>query len=215
MDALLRSADPHIRNSKAITAISSAAGAGHLEAVLRLVGAGAAWRGRPDIDVVKLLCKKTSYKCAPFFTQPSVKRTICIMFKTHPLFKLSVHMSVEEAITFCSLRIPRVPPPQPRSRSRATGGSWAPSPYVMQSVLAEWWLAAPHLKAIADADMMKMWPALQAQLCGGSPKTGREGKGPLTCTHRDSSGGGSGIWWSHRRRGAFAGSLAGGGSRTG
>lgn len=62
---LLRRADPHIRNSKAATAISSAAGAGHLEAVLRLVGAGASWRGRPDTDVVKLLCKKTSYKCVP------------------------------------------------------------------------------------------------------------------------------------------------------
>ena len=64
MEVLLRRADPHIRNSKAASAISSAAGAGHLEAVLRLVGAGAAWRGRPDTDVVRLLCKKSSYKCA-------------------------------------------------------------------------------------------------------------------------------------------------------
>ena len=63
VDALLSRADPHIRNSKAATAVASAATGGHLEAVLRLVLAGSAWRGRPDADVVKLLCKKSSYKC--------------------------------------------------------------------------------------------------------------------------------------------------------
>ncbi len=64
VDPLLARADPHIRNSKAATAVASAATGGHLEAVLRLVQAGSAWRGRPDADVVKLLCKKSSYKCA-------------------------------------------------------------------------------------------------------------------------------------------------------
>jgi len=68
VDALLARADPHIRNSKAATAVASAATGGHLEAVLRLVQAGSAWRGRPDVDVVKLLCKKSSYKCAPLET---------------------------------------------------------------------------------------------------------------------------------------------------
>ena len=63
VDALLARADPNIRNSKAATAVGSAATGGHLEAVLRLVQAGSAWRGRPDADVVKLLCKKSSYKC--------------------------------------------------------------------------------------------------------------------------------------------------------
>jgi hypothetical protein len=64
VDALLARADPHIRNSKAATAVGSAATGGHLEAVLRLVQAGSTWRGRPEADVVKLLCKKSSYKCA-------------------------------------------------------------------------------------------------------------------------------------------------------
>lgn len=74
MDVLLARADPHIRNSKAATAISSAAGGGHLEAVLRLVAAGAAWRARPDTDVVKLLCKKSSYKCV---AEPYTPQLLC------------------------------------------------------------------------------------------------------------------------------------------
>ena len=55
-------ADLAIRNGKAWTAVHSAASAGHFEAVLRLVQGGAAWRPRPDLDVIKLLTRKTSLK---------------------------------------------------------------------------------------------------------------------------------------------------------
>ena len=55
-------ADLGIRNGKAWTAVHSAASAGHFEAVLRLVQGGAAWRPRPDLDVIKLLTRKTSLK---------------------------------------------------------------------------------------------------------------------------------------------------------
>ncbi len=64
---VLARADPHIRNSKGCTALQSAAGGGHFEVVLCLVQHGAAWRFKQDLDIVRLICKKSSYKCAPLF----------------------------------------------------------------------------------------------------------------------------------------------------
>lgn len=55
-------ADLHIRNSKALTAVGSAANNGHAEAVLRLVSHGAAWRNLPDLNVVRVISRKTNYK---------------------------------------------------------------------------------------------------------------------------------------------------------
>ena len=58
-------ADAHIRNGKGWAAVHSAAAAGQLEVVLRLVAAGAAPRARPELDVLRLLTRKTSYKWDP------------------------------------------------------------------------------------------------------------------------------------------------------
>lgn len=55
-------ADVHIKNSKGWTAVQSAANSGFFDIVLRLVQHGAAWRHKGESDVVKLLCKKSSYK---------------------------------------------------------------------------------------------------------------------------------------------------------
>ena len=57
-------ADTNIHNAKNWTAVHSAANGGHFEAVLRLVQSGAAWRPLRDLDVIKLLTRKTSLKCA-------------------------------------------------------------------------------------------------------------------------------------------------------
>lgn len=54
--------DLHIKNSKSWMALHSAASNGHFEAVLRLVQHGAAWRQKAENDVVKMICKKSSYK---------------------------------------------------------------------------------------------------------------------------------------------------------
>ena len=56
-------ADVHIKNSKAWAAVHSAAAGGHFEVVLRLIHHGSVWRGRADVDVIKLLMRKTSLKC--------------------------------------------------------------------------------------------------------------------------------------------------------
>jgi Ankyrin repeats (many copies) len=64
VEEVLCRADVHIKNSKASTALVSAASGGHFEVVLRLVAAGASWRQKADCDTVKLICKKSSYKCA-------------------------------------------------------------------------------------------------------------------------------------------------------
>lgn len=64
VDALVGGgADATIRNARGWAAVHSAAAAGQLEAVLRLVAAGAAPRGRQELDVMRLLTRKTSYKC--------------------------------------------------------------------------------------------------------------------------------------------------------
>lgn len=55
-------ADVHIKNSKAWAAVHSAAAAGHFEPVLRLIQHGSAWRARADVDVIKMLMRKTSLK---------------------------------------------------------------------------------------------------------------------------------------------------------
>ena len=55
-------ASAHIRNAKGWAAVHSAAAAGQLEVVLRLVAAGAAPRSRPDLDVLRLLTRKTTYR---------------------------------------------------------------------------------------------------------------------------------------------------------
>ncbi|KAK9867354.1 hypothetical protein WJX84_001740, partial [Apatococcus fuscideae] len=63
VEALLEAgADPHIKNSKSWMAVHSAAACGHFEVVLQLVKHGASWRARADCDIIKLLCRKTSYK---------------------------------------------------------------------------------------------------------------------------------------------------------
>ncbi|KAK9787854.1 hypothetical protein WJX73_009765 [Symbiochloris irregularis] len=59
---LAAGADVHIKNSKAWAAVHSAAAAGHFEPVLRLIQHGSVWRGRSDVDVIKLLMRKTSLK---------------------------------------------------------------------------------------------------------------------------------------------------------
>ena len=63
-ELLAAEADIHIRNGKALTAVQSAAAGGHFEVVLRLVQSGAAWRSPSENSVLKLLTRKTSYKCA-------------------------------------------------------------------------------------------------------------------------------------------------------
>lgn len=60
-------ADILARNLKSWAPIHSAANAGHLEAALRLVLAGASWRpgrgpGSTDADVIKMLVRKGGYK---------------------------------------------------------------------------------------------------------------------------------------------------------
>ncbi|KAK9828842.1 hypothetical protein WJX72_002378 [[Myrmecia] bisecta] len=63
VEVLLKAgADPHIKNSKTWCAVHSAAGCGHFEVVLRLVQHGAVWRNRLDCDVIKMVCRKSSYK---------------------------------------------------------------------------------------------------------------------------------------------------------
>ena len=65
VEALLGAgADAHIRNAKGWAPVHSGAAAGHLEVVLRLVAAGAAPRSRPDLDVLRMLTRKTTYRCA-------------------------------------------------------------------------------------------------------------------------------------------------------
>ena len=64
VEALLGgAADATIRNAKGWAAVHSAAAAGHLEVVLRLVAAGAAPRSRPELDVLRMLTRKTTYRC--------------------------------------------------------------------------------------------------------------------------------------------------------
>jgi hypothetical protein len=63
-------ADVHARNLKSWAPIHSAASAGHLEAALRLVVAGATWRptrgaGAGDADAIRLLMRKGGYKVGP------------------------------------------------------------------------------------------------------------------------------------------------------
>ena len=58
----MASADPNIRNSKSWTAVQSASANGHFEAVLRLVQHGASWRNKADCDVIKTLCRKSTFK---------------------------------------------------------------------------------------------------------------------------------------------------------
>ena len=58
-------ADALIRNAKGWAPAQSAAAGGHLDIVLRLVAAGACPRSRPELDVLRMLARKTSYKCAP------------------------------------------------------------------------------------------------------------------------------------------------------
>lgn len=66
MEKLLAAgADMNIKNSKAWTALLSAAASGHFEVVLRLVQNGAAWRKQASDDVIKMITRKTNYKCAP------------------------------------------------------------------------------------------------------------------------------------------------------
>ena len=67
-------ADSAIHNGKNWTAVHSAASGGHFEAVLRLVQSGAAWRPLRDLDVIKLLTRKTSLKCGPACTLQLVRR---------------------------------------------------------------------------------------------------------------------------------------------
>ncbi|KAK9819259.1 hypothetical protein WJX81_005990 [Elliptochloris bilobata] len=63
LDALVGAgADAGVRSSRGWAAVHSAAAAGQLEAVLRLVAAGAALRGRQELDIMRLLTRKTSYK---------------------------------------------------------------------------------------------------------------------------------------------------------
>ena len=64
---LAAGADAHIRNAKGWAPVHSGAAAGHLEAVLRLVAAGAAPRSRPDLDVLRMLTRKTTYRCGQGF----------------------------------------------------------------------------------------------------------------------------------------------------
>ncbi len=66
---LAAGASAHIRNAKGWAPVHSAAAAGQLEAVLRLVAAGAAPRSRPDLDVLRLLTRKTTYRCVGPFAQ--------------------------------------------------------------------------------------------------------------------------------------------------
>lgn len=77
VETLLASgASAHIRNAKGWAAVHSAAAAGQLEVVLRLVAAGAAPRSRPDLDVLRLLTRKTTYRCPPL---------VCIHSPIHAL----------------------------------------------------------------------------------------------------------------------------------
>ncbi len=59
---LAAGADHHIKNSKSWTAVHSAAACGHFEAVLRLVQYGASYRSKADCDVIKMICRKSSFK---------------------------------------------------------------------------------------------------------------------------------------------------------
>lgn len=56
-------ADALIRNAKGWAPAQSAAAGGHLDIVLRLVAAGACPRSKPELDVLRMLARKTSYKC--------------------------------------------------------------------------------------------------------------------------------------------------------
>lgn len=78
-------ANAHIRNAKGWAPVHSAAAAGHLEVVLRLVAAGAAPRSRPDLDVLRMLSRKTTYRCSPcsmppppFFLIPPILLGPCV-----------------------------------------------------------------------------------------------------------------------------------------
>ena len=55
-------ADALIRNAKGWAPAQSAAAGGHLDIVLRLVAAGACPRSKPELDVLRMLARKTSYK---------------------------------------------------------------------------------------------------------------------------------------------------------
>lgn len=59
---LAAGADVHIKSSKQWQAVHSAASNGFLEVVLRLVQHGATWRSKGEVDVVKLICRKSTYK---------------------------------------------------------------------------------------------------------------------------------------------------------
>lgn len=52
--------DIHIKNSKGYQAIHSAASNGYFDVVLLLVQRGAPWRQKGDLDVARLLCRKSN-----------------------------------------------------------------------------------------------------------------------------------------------------------
>ncbi len=77
---LVASADPNIRNSKSWTAVQSASANGHFEAVLRLVQHGASWRNKADCDVIKTLCRKSTFKSVTCLLR------CCLCFLALPAF---------------------------------------------------------------------------------------------------------------------------------
>ena len=79
---LAADANPHIKNSKAWTAVHSGASGGHFEAVLRLVQNGAAWRNSTDCNVLKTICRKTSYKCVQTQGMPAAFRIVVEVYCT-------------------------------------------------------------------------------------------------------------------------------------
>ena len=70
-------ADALIRNAKGWAPAQSAAAGGHLDIVLRLVAAGACPRSKPELDVLRMLARKTSYKCASALLLCPPAVTVC------------------------------------------------------------------------------------------------------------------------------------------
>lgn len=66
----------HGKNAKNLTAVGCAASAGQLEAVVELVRQGAAWRNLTDINVVKAIVRKTTYR------QASKHSVCCLSWST-------------------------------------------------------------------------------------------------------------------------------------
>lgn len=56
--------DVHIKNAKGWQAVHSAASNGFFDVVLILVQHGSQWRQKGDLDVAKLLCRKSNLKYA-------------------------------------------------------------------------------------------------------------------------------------------------------